>query len=89
MLKASIIRPSTSSFSSHVLLVKKINNTWRFYIYYRALNYVILKDKYLILVIDELLNELIGSSYFLKLDQRASYLHIRTVENDRKYSISN
>lgn len=61
MLQRGIIRLSMSSFSSLVLLVKKRDDTWQFYIHYWALNAIMVRDRFLIPTIDELLNELVGT----------------------------
>jgi hypothetical protein len=68
-----LIKRSSLAFSAPVLLVKKSDGTWRLCVDYRAVNERTVKDKFLIPIVEELLDELRDAKFFTKLDLKDRY----------------
>ena len=83
-LRKGFIRPSSSSITSPVLFIKKLGGGLRLYMDYRVLNEVSVKDRYLLLLIKETLNNLQGIKYFLKIDIISAFNNVRMKEGYEK-----
>ncbi|XP_069151096.1 uncharacterized protein [Solanum lycopersicum] len=70
------IQPSISPWGAPVLFVKKKNGTLRMCIDYRQLNKVTIKNKYPLPRIDDLFDQLQGSSFFSKIDLRSGIISL-------------
>ncbi|GJX70903.1 putative reverse transcriptase domain-containing protein [Tanacetum coccineum] len=76
------IRPSSSLWGASILFVKKKDGSFRICIDYRKLNKLIVKNRYPLPRIDDLFDQLQGSSVYSKIDPRFGYQQIRVQEED-------
>ena len=76
-LKKGFIRPSSSPWACPVLFVNKKDGTDRMVVDYRPVNLVTIKNKYPLPRINDLYDQLAGSSVFSKMDLRLGYHQIK------------
>ncbi|GJV57991.1 putative reverse transcriptase domain-containing protein [Tanacetum coccineum] len=76
------IRPSSSPWGPLVLFVKKKNGSFRMCIDYRDLNKLTVKNRYPLLRIDDLFDQLQGSSVYSKINLRSGYHQLKVREKD-------
>nr|GEU96223.1 putative reverse transcriptase domain-containing protein [Tanacetum cinerariifolium] len=74
------IRPSSSPWGAPVLFVKKKDGSFRMCIDYHELNKLTVKNGYPLPRIDDLFNQLQGSSVYSKIDLRSGYHQLRVRE---------
>ncbi|GJY15681.1 putative reverse transcriptase domain-containing protein [Tanacetum coccineum] len=82
LLEKGLIRPSLSPWGAPVLFVKKKDGSFRMCIDYRELNKLTVKNRYPLLRIDDLFDQLQGSSMYSKIDLRSGYHQLRIKEED-------
>ncbi|GJT57217.1 putative reverse transcriptase domain-containing protein [Tanacetum coccineum] len=76
------IRPSSSPWGAPVLFVKNKDGSFRMCIDYHELNKLTVKNRYPLPRIDDLFDQLQGSSIYSKIDLRSGYHQLRVREQD-------
>ncbi|GKB88307.1 putative reverse transcriptase domain-containing protein [Tanacetum coccineum] len=76
------IRPSSSPWGASVLFVKNKDGSFRMCIDYQELNKLTVKNRYPLPRIDDLFDQLQGSSFYSKIDLQSGYHQLRVREED-------
>ncbi|GJV11699.1 putative reverse transcriptase domain-containing protein [Tanacetum coccineum] len=76
------IRPSSSPWGAPVLFVKKKDGSFRMCIDYHELNKLTVKNRYPLPRINDLFDQLQGSSIYSKIDLKSGYHQLRVREKD-------
>ena len=84
MLSQDVIQPSTSPWSSPIVLVKKKDGPYRFCVDYRKLNLVTTNGANRLPRVDDLLDALNGYTMFSTLDLRSGYWQVSMRPEDRE-----
>nr|GFD24258.1 putative reverse transcriptase domain-containing protein [Tanacetum cinerariifolium] len=82
LLDKGFIRPSFLTWGASVLFVKKKDGSLWMCIDYRELNKLTVKNQYPLLRIDDLFDQLQGSSVYSKINLRSGYQQLRVHNED-------
>ncbi|GFS62980.1 retrovirus-related Pol polyprotein from transposon 17.6 [Trichonephila clavipes] len=85
-LNEGIIRPSSAEYASPIVMVKKKDGSSRMCIDYRKLNQKLVKDKFPLPIIEDVLDTLQEAKVYSTLDLRNGFFHVDVDEDCRKYT---
>ncbi|GFT22413.1 hypothetical protein TNCV_3273851 [Trichonephila clavipes] len=85
-LNANIIKPSCSDYATPIVLCKKKNGEHRLCVDYRNLNRKMIKDKFPLPLIEEVLDKLENSKVYTSLDLKNGFFHVPMDPNSTKYT---
>ncbi|XP_070141716.1 uncharacterized protein [Drosophila kikkawai] len=86
LMRFRTYKESHSDVASKVVLAKKKDNTYRLCIDYRVLNTMVLKDRFPVPLIEEVLDKMQGAKYFSAFDLKNGFFHVEIDEPSRKYT---
>ncbi|GFV24275.1 retrovirus-related Pol polyprotein from transposon 17.6 [Trichonephila clavipes] len=84
-LNEGIIHPSSSEFASPIVMIKKKDGSSRMCIDYRKLNQKLVKDKFPLPIIEDVLDTLQEAKVYSTLNLRNGFFHVDVEEDCRNY----
>ncbi|GFX38313.1 retrovirus-related Pol polyprotein from transposon 17.6 [Trichonephila clavipes] len=85
-LNTNIIKPTCSDYAAPIVLCKKKNGEHRVCVDYRNLNRKMIKDKFPLPLIEEVLDKLENSKVYTSLDLKNGFFHVPMDPNSTKYT---
>ncbi|GIX76875.1 retrovirus-related Pol polyprotein from transposon 297 [Caerostris darwini] len=85
-LEQGIIRSSSSEYASPIVLVKKKDNTTRLCVDYRKVNRKLVKDRFPLPLIDDVLDKLQDAKVYTTLHLKNGFFHVAVDEESRKFT---
>ena len=76
------IQESKSPIGTPILFVLKKDSSLKLYVNYRGLNSIIVKNRYPLLLITEIIDYIIRAKYFSKIDLKDAYYYLRIKAGD-------
>ena len=86
MLDAEVIRPSNSPWCNTVVLVRKKDGSLCFYINFRRLNTLTVKDSHPLPCICETLESLAGVAHYITIDMNSGFWQVPMDEESKQYT---
>ena len=86
MLSAGVIEPSSSSFASPIVLVKKKDGSLRFCVDYRRLNSLTYKNAHTVPRPQDIFDRLANAKWFSSLDLKSGYWQLEVDPSSRAYT---
>ncbi|GFT15298.1 hypothetical protein TNCV_277991 [Trichonephila clavipes] len=86
-LEQGIVRPSSSEYASPIVLVKKKDGTTRLYVDYRRLNRKLVKDRFPLPLIEDVLDRLQGAKVYTTLHLKNGFFHVDVNEDCKHLSL--
>ncbi|XP_050338541.1 uncharacterized protein LOC126764887 [Bactrocera neohumeralis] len=85
-LKLGIVHESNANIASKVVLARKKDGSYRVCIDYRKLNAAVLKDRFPVPIIGELVEKMQSAKFFTVMDLKNGFFHVPIEESSQKYT---